>query len=365
MSQAFSDDWYRSSISGYSNQSSLHTPPRVRHDPNIPPWFTSSCVETSRLGAEVKNHSKSWDNILYPRHDKEQSVPRGQSYENLFNQARHGASADVASQPVILNLSSSPRRYAALSISENSLEKGSSTSWRNVKSGNWFVTPEITITDNDICAANSKRRDVHSVRWDTLDDEKPPSSRLLHQKQSSTTADITKDRKHNNFSLQQSLEQLDELLADLVVDYKPPTCRKSSEDLVDHLKQLITENDDKDRASSGLGNLGCLNTQLLSSKSSPDTIKDPDSGCDALQRSAEECSPDHSTDEDDTMVCANKKCNRIESMFNACLYYKSCHSCYTFYCSRNCRRDDWETHKETCLYGRVSSRERRSVSGFC
>ncbi|XP_075961036.1 apical junction component 1 homolog [Anarhichas minor] len=364
MSQAFSDDWYRSSISGYSNQSSQHTPPRVRQDPSIPPWFTNSSVETSRLGAEVRNHSKSWDNILNPRHEREQSVPRGRSYENLFHQAKHAASSDIQSQPVILNLSSSPRRYAALSLSESSLERASSNPWRNTKSGHWFVTPEITITDNDLCAGNSKRRDVHSVSWDTSDGEKIPSPRVMHHKQPQNTQDITKERKHNNFSLQQSLEQLDELLADLVVDYKPPTSRKSSEDLLDQLKHLITEDDNKDRGSSGLENIGCLNTQLPSSKSSPDTIKDPDSGCDALQRSAEECSPDHSTDEDDTMVCANKKCNRIESMFNACLYFKSCHSCYTFYCSRNCRRDDWEIHKEGCLYGRVNSVCRHSLK-FC
>uniref|UniRef100_A0A672YVZ1 Un-named hu7912 n=1 Tax=Sphaeramia orbicularis TaxID=375764 RepID=A0A672YVZ1_9TELE len=366
MSQAFSDDWYRSSISGYSNQSSQHTPPRVRPDTTMPPWFTNSCVETSRLGAEAKNHSKSWDNILYPRHDREQSVPRGRSYENLFYQARHGASADITSQPVILNLSSSPRRYAALSLSENSLERGSNSPWRNTKSGHWFVTPEITITDNDLCAGNNKRREVHSVSWDMLDSEKTPSPGVMHERQPSDTTDITKDRKHNNFSLQQSLEQLDELLADLVVDYKPPTTiRKPSENLLDQLKQLITEDDEKERGLSGLDNLQSLSTQQIpSSKSSPDTIKDPDSGCDALQRSAEECSPDHSTDEDDSMVCANKKCNRMETMFNACLYFKSCHSCYTFYCSRNCRRDDWETHKETCLYGRVSSVCRHTLK-FC
>ncbi|KAM7019053.1 apical junction component 1 homolog [Tautogolabrus adspersus] len=363
MSQAFSDDWYRSSISGYSNQSSQITPPRIGQDPSIPPWF-NSCLENSRLGSEVRNHSKSWDNILYPRHDREQSVPRGRSYENLFYQARHGASSDVTSQPVILNLSSSPRRYAALSLSENSLEKCSNNPWRNTKSGHWFVTPEITITDNDLNAGKSKRRDVHSVSWDMLDSEKTPPAREMHQKQPSNTVEVTKDRKHNNFSLQQSLEQLDELLADLVIDYKPPTSRKSSVDLLDQLKQLISEDDDKDRGSSGVENLGSPNTPLPSSKSSPDTFKDPDSGCDALQRSAEECSPDHSTDEDDTMVCANNKCNRTENMFNACLYYKSCHSCYTFYCSRNCRRDDWETHKETCLYGRVNSVCRHSLK-FC
>lgn len=357
MSQAFSDDWYRSSISGYSNQSSQLTPPRVRLDPGFPPWYRKSCME-SRLGAEAKKHSKSWDNILYPHHEREQSVPRGRSYENLFYQARHGTPSDVTSQPVILNLSSSPRRYAALSLSENSLERGSNNSWRNTKSGHWFVTPEITITDNDICAGNNKSSAAHSVSWDTLDSDKVPSQKVLHQ------MNPTKDRKHNNFSLQQSLEQLDELLADLVVDYKPPTIRKPSEDFLDQLKQLITEDDDKGRGSSGLENLSSLNTQIPSSKSSPDTIKDPDSGCDALQRSAEEGSPDHSTDEDDTMVCANKTCKRTESTFNACLYFKSCHSCYTFYCSRNCRRDDWETHKETCLYGRVSSVCRHALK-FC
>ncbi|KAK1892951.1 Apical junction component 1 like [Dissostichus eleginoides] len=194
-----------------------------------------------------------------------------------------------------------------------------------------------------------------------LDGEKKPSQRVSPPKQPQNTPDITKERKHNNFSLQQSLEQLDELLADLVIDYKPPTSRKSSVDLLDQLKQLITEDDGKDRDSSGIEN---FNSQLPSSKSSPDTLKDLDSGCDAFQRSAEECSPDHSTDEDDTMVCANKKCNRVESMFNACLYFKSCHSCYTFYCSRNCRRDDWEIHKETCLYGRVTSVCRHSLK-FC
>ncbi|KAM9744699.1 apical junction component 1 homolog [Menidia menidia] len=364
MSQAFSDDWYRSSISGNSNQSSQITPPRVRHDPSIPPWFTNNCTDASRLGMDVKNHSKSWDNILYPRHDREKAVPRGRSYENLFYQARPGASSDIKSKPVILNLSSSPRRYAALSLSETSLEKGYSNPWRNNKSGNWFVTPEITITDNDLSSGNSRRRDVHSVSWNTLDLEKTSPPRVLDQKQPSNITDISKDRKHNNFSLQQSLEQLDELLADLVVDYKPPTGRKTSENLLDQLKQLITEDDNKEQGSSGVENLESPNTQLPSSKSSPDTAKDPDSGCDALQRSVEECSPDHSTDEDDTMVCANKKCNRIESMFNACLYFKSCHSCYTFYCSRNCRRDDWEIHKETCLYGHVSSVCRHTLK-FC
>ena len=55
------------------------------------------------------------------------------------------------------------------------------------------------------------------------------------------------------------------------------------------------------------------------------------------------------------MMCSNNKCRRTETLFNACLYFKSCHSCYTYYCSRNCRREDWDIHKESCLYGRIGS----------
>ncbi|XP_056448863.1 apical junction component 1 homolog [Gadus chalcogrammus] len=362
--QSYSDDVYRSSISSYSNQSFMHTPPTVRQEP----WFANGCMEPTRLGVEVKNHSKSWDNLLNPRYERsrEQSVPRGRSYENLFYQGRHKAPSGVTAQPVILNLSSSPKRYAALSLSENSLDRGSSNPWKNSKSGLWFVTPEITITDNDIRGGNRKLRDVHSVSWES-DHEKVHalSRRESHLEGNSPTPDIAKDFKPNNFSLQQSLEQLDELLADLVVDYKPPGSGKSSEGLLDQLKQLISEDDEKDRESSGLQNLGFLNMQLPSSKSSPDTVKDPDSGCDGLQRSADGCSPDHSTDDDnDTMVCSNRNCKRIETLFNACLYFKSCHSCYTFYCSRNCRRDDWESHKGNCLYGRISSMCRHTLK-FC
>ncbi|XP_010898044.1 apical junction component 1 homolog [Esox lucius] len=355
MAQACADDWYRSSISGYSNHSSQLTPQRVRQEPVMSPGFANSYVEPTRLGAEVRNHSKSWDNILYPRHEREQAATCGRSYDNLCYQGRYASSPSDTPQPVILNLSSSPRRYAALSLSENSLEKGPSNSGRNTKAGLWFVTPEITITDNDMHA--HKQRDMRSVSCDALDCEK--SLNVHHQQQPSESAERTKDRKPNNYSLQQSLEQLDKLLADLVIDYKPTTSRRPSQDMLDQLKQLINEGNEKGRiTSSGLESLGPLNTQFASTKTSPDTIKDPDSGCDglqSLQRSPEDFSPDHSTDDDETMMCANRKCKRTETLFNARLYFKSCHNCYTFYCSRNCRRDDWDNHKENCLYGHISS----------
>uniref|UniRef100_A0A673GMU7 MYND-type domain-containing protein n=1 Tax=Sinocyclocheilus rhinocerous TaxID=307959 RepID=A0A673GMU7_9TELE len=328
---------FPSDIATYSSQyaSSQATPQRV---PSISPWYPNDFTEPSRLGADVRNYSKSWDNIIIPHMDREHGVSRGRSYENLLHHGRPGVPSDNSQQPVIVNLSSSPRRYAALSVSENCLEKCAGDR-QNSARGQWFVTPEITITDNDIRAENTRCQTAN-----------------LHNLQRPANPPESTERKNNNYSLQQSLEQLDELLADLVIDYKPQNSRRPSKDLIDQLKQLIQDDETKegkrdiDQEDSGL-----LNTQTDSSKTSPDTFKDPDSGCEGFQRSVEDVSLNHIADEDDTMVCSNRKCLRKDTTFNACLYFKSCHSCYTYYCSRNCRREDWDTHKESCLYGRISS----------
>ncbi|XP_076127015.1 apical junction component 1 homolog [Alosa pseudoharengus] len=363
-SQVFSDsDWQRSSISGFSSHyaSSQATPQRARHDPCMTPWYPNDFSEP-RLGADVRHYSKSWDNILtpHPHAEREQAFPRGRSYENLFNHARHAAPPDVRQQPVIVNLSSSPRRYAALSLSENSLEKCHSDSARSSVSRHWYVTPEITITDNDLRAANQRKREGssgHSVTWGVPNGIQPTASVVNHQQSTVSVPDASKDRKHNNYSLQQSLEQLDELLADLVIDYKPPNSRRPSEDLIDQLKQLISDDDltEVKPTSFGPDDQLLANSQESSAKTSPDTPRDPDSGCDGMQPSLDDFSFNHSPDEDNSMTCSNGQCGRKESLFNACLYFKSCHSCYTFYCSRNCRREDWDSHKENCLYGRISS----------
>ncbi|TRZ02211.1 hypothetical protein DNTS_030439 [Danionella cerebrum] len=343
MSQVFSDDWHRSSIDTYSSQyaSSQATPQRA---PTVSPWFPNDFSEPSRLGSDARNYSKSWDNILSPPVERNSGISRGRSYENLLHQGRPEFPYNNNQQPVIVNLSSSPRRYAALSLSENCLEKCGGDR-QNSSKGQWFVTPEITITDNDIRGGKNKS------------DGTTPNVRQCQSASSQSPANPpeTKDRKNNNYSLQQSLEQLDELLADLVIDYKPQNCRRPSKDLVDQLKLLIQEdetkegNKDQDQEDSGL-----LNTQTDSSKTSPDTFKD--SGCEGFQPTVEDISLNNlEAEEADNMLCSNKKCLHNDTTFNASLYFKSCHSCYTYYCSRNCRREDWDTHKESCLYGRISS----------
>lgn len=357
MPQAHFSDWYGPDPTGYAtlHPSTQYPTQRSRQDPMLSPWYASHCLDQHRLGTDTRHYSRSWDNILNHNIQREQPVQRGRSYENLLAQGKRALSPDERRQPVVVNLSSSPRRYAALSLSETSLmDKVCTEGGRNSLSRMWFVTPEITITDNDIRPSALSKTEGRSASWDVLDSGRAPSA--SYQEPHSYQGNPTKEKTHNSASLQQSLEQLDELLADLVIDYKPPPSRRPSKDLLDQLKKLINEDNAGSSAKTDPnGNPVPLKKQPTSTKLTHEVHKELDSGCDVLQKDPDEGSPDQSTDEDDTMMCSNSKCRRTETLFNACLYFKSCHSCYTYYCSRNCRREDWDFHKENCLYGRIGS----------
>ncbi|KAM3599562.1 uncharacterized protein V6R79_007913 [Siganus canaliculatus] len=357
---AQSDDWYGSDASGYSTNPASYvsqvTPTRVHQESVLTARYVNPYVEPQRIGTDSKCYSRSWDNILNSHVEREQPLPvqRGQSYDDLLDSRKPAADTGDKPKPVVVNLSSSPRRYAALSISENSLIDKSPTETSKCTSGKlWFVTPEITITDNDIRPGKLNKPEGRSASWDILDSrstENPEVSQ--HDFQSST-----KEKTHDNASLQHSLEQLDELLADLVTDYKPPS-RRASEDILDQLKKLIDEEEavslSRKNSKAGTEEPAPLDKQPTSIRINPDAFRNMEGGGDP-KKSVDECSPDQSPDEDDTMMCSNNKCRRTETLFNACLYFKSCHSCYTYYCSRNCRREDWDIHKESCLYGRIGS----------
>ncbi|CAG5869793.1 unnamed protein product [Menidia menidia] len=358
--QPQTDEWYGSDASGYSTNPASYvsqvTPTRARQEPVLTPWYASPCVEPPKISTDSKSYSKSWDNILNSRVEREQPLPvqRGQSYDDLLDSRKPSTAPGDRPQPVVVNLSSSPRRYAALSLSDNSLiDKSPTETSKSTTSKLWFVTPEITITDNDLRPGNRSKVEGRSASWDILDSRSTDGpERSLPDFEIST-----KDKTHDNATLQQSLEQLDELLADLVTDYKPPS-RRASEDILDQLKKLIDEEEavslSRKSSKAGTEEPPPLDKQPTSIKINPDAFHDVDGSSDAM-KSAEECSPDQSPDEDDTMMCSNNKCRRTETLFNACLYFKSCHSCYTYYCSRNCRREDWDVHKESCLYGRIGS----------
>ncbi|XP_062845104.1 apical junction component 1 homolog [Trichomycterus rosablanca] len=368
MVQPQSHDWYGSDVSGYSTHysssyTSQGTPTRVRQEPMLTSWYTNPCVKSARVVTDQKPYSRSWDNILSTNVEREQPMPCGKSDENLICQGKQALSKnDKRPVPVVVNLSSSPRRYAALSLSDTSLMEKTPNDFRHTPSKQWFLTPEITITDNDNKPSKGNKAGARSASFDVLDYK---SSLNDDASYTETIPFIGKEKTHYSASLQQSLEQLDKLLADLVTDYKPRSSGGPSEDLLDNLKTPT----DKDEAVSSRkihlqeasGNTMPLNKQPAPIESYIE--RETERSCDDLQ-SREGCSPDQSPDADDTMMCSNNKCRRIETLFNACLYFKSCHSCYTYYCSRNCRREDWDIHKESCLYGRIGSVCRHIIK-FC
>ncbi|VDM97869.1 unnamed protein product [Thelazia callipaeda] len=51
--------------------------------------------------------------------------------------------------------------------------------------------------------------------------------------------------------------------------------------------------------------------------------------------------------------CTN--CCRAKELSEARIQYISCKHCYTYYCSRECREDDWSKHREICSFSRINT----------
>ncbi|XP_045145281.1 apical junction component 1 homolog [Echinops telfairi] len=309
----------------------LQVAPPPDAEPLLASWHGGTGTSPPRLVTDSRHYSRSWDNILAPAPRRDDPLGRGRSYENLLGREPHATSPEGRRPPVVVNLSTSPRRYAALSLSETSLsEKGRAGEGLGRA---WYVTPEITITDNDL--RNAERPSARA--WEVPGGRKRPPP--------PPAADGPAPGR------QRSLEQLDELITDLVIDSRPaagPAAERADESPGGQLRRVL--------------DLRPAGPALAPPRSPPASAG---SGEDqAGSGEAADASPEPSADEDDLMTCSNARCRRTETMFNACLYFKSCHSCYTYYCSRLCRREDWDAHKARCVYGRVGS-VCRHVLQFC
>ena len=53
--------------------------------------------------------------------------------------------------------------------------------------------------------------------------------------------------------------------------------------------------------------------------------------------------------------CDNPVCKRETNLKEAKKFFKTCHSCFSYYCSRSCRKQHWEAHKKVCVYSRINS----------
>lgn len=63
-------------------------------------------------------------------------------------------------------------------------------------------------------------------------------------------------------------------------------------------------------------------------------------------------SPEHS---ETVIQCQHPKCKEKALIHIAQRTFKTCHYCYTVYCSRQCRKMHWEKHRRHCMFGRVTS----------
>ncbi|XP_071948935.1 uncharacterized protein [Antedon mediterranea] len=68
------------------------------------------------------------------------------------------------------------------------------------------------------------------------------------------------------------------------------------------------------------------------------------------------------TTDDKTHVVHCRKCRTSANLEEAKKSFKNCHHCYTYYCSRDCRIEHWEQHKQRCIFARVSSSCKRAIA---
>ncbi|KAK1333926.1 hypothetical protein QTO34_004924 [Cnephaeus nilssonii] len=309
----------------------LQVAPPPAPGPLLASWHGGTGTSPPRLATDSRHYSRSWDNILAPGPRREDPLGRGRSYENLLGrEAREprGTSPGGRRPPVVVNLSTSPRRYAALSLSETSLsEKGRAGDGLG---RSWYVTPEITITDNDLRAAERPTPGAGSCPGAAGGRPRPPPPTAPPQPR-------TAGRAHHGPG--------DRLAAPGRPGF-PPRGRRPGPPAPPPAGLAA-------RGLGGPGDGAALAPRVCRQRRGP-----PGAG-----QAADE-SPEPSADEDDLMTCSNARCGRTETLFHACLYFKSCHSCYTYYCSRLCRREDWDAHKARCVYGRVGS-VCRHVLQFC
>ncbi|ELT92335.1 hypothetical protein CAPTEDRAFT_100074 [Capitella teleta] len=84
-------------------------------------------------------------------------------------------------------------------------------------------------------------------------------------------------------------------------------------------------------------------------------------GAPALNFASSLQSPDPAASPDIIIVCRNVKCGASAPLDEARQTYKTCHNCYSYYCSRECRKIHWERHKQKCLFSRVNSLCKRVI----
>eukprot|EP00058_Branchiostoma_floridae_P002672 XP_002588160.1 hypothetical protein BRAFLDRAFT_68798 [Branchiostoma floridae] len=111
-----------------------------------------------------------------------------------------------------------------------------------------------------------------------------------------------------------------------------------------------------------------MDTTMDANTSSPKSLTSPFQTTSSFFETASSAAPDTTsgsfsaselrdmvTEELVTVRCSYSKCKRAAELKEAKQSYKSCHNCYTYYCSRDCRKNHWERHKRKCVFSQINS----------
>ena len=132
---------------------------------------------------------------------------------------------------------------------------------------------------------------------------------------------------------------LDEVLGGLLAIPPPPGHPDDDDDDDDFRDGSDAEETPKER-----------NFKILKQASTPKSSQV------SLKQDSKNDQPETEIDEEAVIIqCRNTKCGKSTKLSEARKSFKTCHNCFTYYCSRDCRKEHWERHKRKCLFSRINS----------
>ncbi|XP_066293397.1 serine-rich adhesin for platelets-like [Branchiostoma lanceolatum] len=385
-------------LSEFYSQRKLHPYPNRRNSQdNRELQSPPVCNGAAAMGAEDSSPEQNRRSTRAPEPDSRESTPEhspkaaGDHENERFNTTWSSSemSIDLPSSedrpesalptlspplhrktPPVITLSASPTRYAALTRSNPNLHEVGKPEDMNVT---------ITITETPrLDAPFTGMEDLQNQSEDVSLEDMLDSLLAIGSRRSSKSGSQSP-----NEIRRLSEDRLENLVAEtLPFDRRAsdPVSAPSNNQLESTLMSTNTTYDfaealDALNTTSSSVDTSVMNTTSSSMDtavdvitSSPKSLTSPFQTTSSFFETASSAAPDTTsgsfsaselrdmmTDEMVTVRCSYAKCKRTADLKEAKQSYKSCHNCYTYYCSRDCRKNHWERHKRKCVFSQINS----------
>ncbi|XP_033099140.1 uncharacterized protein LOC117102823 isoform X2 [Anneissia japonica] len=287
-------------------------------------------LETMSSGPESESsisYDESW-------HSGSFHVPSVTHSAPSSNEKKHKSKPANSKLSVGKNISLSYDDISKQQQSDNQLSNSNSRIHRADKALSSNISPRFPVINRsrDDLLTNDKKIGISISITDTrLDD--PPNHRI----------DEEEFEKHLYQPDQQPNSKTEDVDKALVM-----------EDIIDGLLGLPAASVN-DSSTFSYNESGQSSSNLLSSESESSVTS-------ARRRSNDFAKRKKSTGDDKNHVVHCRKCRISANLDEARKSFKNCHHCYTYYCSRDCRKQHWEEHKQRCVFARVSSSCKRAIA---